>query len=287
MPTLTDRGRTTPPADPGSITPPMDPRIEARLVAVQRAAARRRRWWAIAIGGVAAITAGAVGISQSPLLAVHHLKLTGESHTTTAQVLAATGLDHHPLMTELALGRLRANLEALPWVATASVQRHWPQTVSVRLTERVPVAAVANAAGGPALVDRSGRVLAESAEEPSSVPTVTGLGPAGAPGSFLAPAPGVTDALVLATALPAVEAASPSQIKEIVVADGTLDLTLMGGTTVTFGTAEQLDAKLLALHTLLQQVSIKGIAGIDLRLPSAPVLTHAAQGSTVSTIPRG
>jgi filamentous hemagglutinin family protein len=149
------------------------------------------------------------------------------------------------------------------------------------------VAAVANAGGGTALVDQTGRVLAESADVASSVPTVTGLAPAGAPGSFLPTAPGVSDALVLATALPAVEAASPSQIKGIVVADGTLDLTLTGGPTVTFGTAEQLDAKLLALHTLLQQVSLKGIAGIDLRLPSAPVLTHATQGGTVSTIPRG
>jgi hypothetical protein len=56
---------------------------------------------------------------------------------------------------------------------------------------------------------------------------------------------------------------------------------------VTFGTAEDLDAKLLALHTVLQRVDLKGVTGIDLRLPAAPVLTHGTQGGTVSTIPRG
>ena len=287
MPTLTEPGRAPVPSEPGSTSPPMDPRIEARLVAVQREATRRRRRWAIAVGGVAALAAAAIGVSRSPLLAVHHLRLSGEGHTTTAQVLAATGLDRRPLMTELALGRLRAKLEALPWVASASVQRHWPQTVAIRVTERVPVAAVPSAAGSMALVDRSGRVLTEGADVGSGAPTITGLAPAGSPGSVLAPAPGMSDALVLAAGLPAVEAASSSQIKGIVVADGTLDLTLTGGATVTFGTADGLDAKLLALHTVLQQVSLKGIAGINLRLPSAPVLTPATQGGTVSTIPRG
>jgi hypothetical protein len=119
------------------------------------------------------------------------------------------------------------------------------------------------------------------------MPSITGLPPAGPPGSTLPEAAGVTDALALAAALPAVQSASPSQIKAIVVANGTLDVTLAGGAMVTFGTADDLDGKLLALHTVLQQVDLKGVVGIDLRIPRSPVLTHATQGGTVSTIPRG
>lgn len=290
MPTLIDRRRPTasPSASPPpSSAPPIDPRIRARLMAVQYAAARRRRRWVIALASVALVLAAAIGVSRSPILAVHHVRLTGAGHTTTAEVLSATGLNREPLMIGLGLGRVRAELEALPWVATAGVQRRWPTTVVIRLTERVPVAVVPDAAGGSALLDPTGRVLAVGADLGSDVPTISGLMPAGAPGSFLPQAAGVADALVLATALPAVESASPSEIKDIEVAGGTLDLKLSGGAMVTFGTAADLDAKLLALHTVLQRVDLKGIARIDLRLPSAPVLTHATQGGTVSTTPRG
>jgi cell division protein FtsQ len=202
-------------------------------------------------------------------------------------VLAATRLDRKPLMTELGAGRLKTALEALPWVATASVRRHWPTTVAIRLTERVPVAVVASATGGTVLLDGTGRVLGDGAGSAATMPSITGLPPAGPPGSTLPEAAGVTDALALAAALPAVQSASPSQIKAIVVANGTLDVTLAGGAMVTFGTADDLDGKLLALHTVLQQVDLKGVVGIDLRIPRSPVLTHATQGGTVSTIPRG
>ena len=84
----------------------MDPRIRARLMAVQYAAARRRRRWVIAFASVAVVVAAAIGVSRSPLLAVQHVRLTGAGHTTTAQVLSATGLNREPLMTGVALGRV-------------------------------------------------------------------------------------------------------------------------------------------------------------------------------------
>jgi cell division protein FtsQ len=206
---------------------------------------------------------------------------------TTAAVLAATGLGRKPLMVDVGTGRLRAALKALPWVATAGVERQWPTTIAIHLTERVPVAVAANATGGSALLDRSGRVLAPAGAEAAGIPTITGLAPVGPAGSFVPQAPGVGDALLLAAALPGVVVESASQIKNIVVAGGSLNLTLSGGATVTFGTADDLAGKLLALNTVLQRVDLKGVVRIDLRLPGAPVLTHAMPGSTVSTIQRG
>jgi cell division protein FtsQ len=287
MPTLIDRGQARRVRLDDPAMPSIDPRIRERLLSVQKAAARRRRRWLLAAGAVAAVMAAGVGATRLPALAVHHVRVSGESHTSPAEVLAATGLGRHPLMVDIGTGRLRAELEALPWVATASVRRQWPTTIDIRLTERVPVAVAANRTGGSALLDRSGRVLSESAAGAAGVPTITGLAPVGAPGSFVPEAPGVPDALALAAALPGVDVATPSQIQAIVVADGSLDLTLSGGATVTFGTADDLGDKLLALHTVLQRVDLKGIVRIDLRLPDAPVLTHATHGGTVSTIPRG
>jgi len=287
MPTLIDRAqaRRVRPDDPSM--PVIDPRIRARLLSVQEAAARQRRRWLLGAGIAAAVAVVAVGATRSPVLAVHHVRVTGESHTSSTAVLAATGLGHKPLMLDIGLGRLRTELEALPWVATASVRRQWPTTVDIRLTERVPIAVAANATGGAALLDRSGRVLAEAGTGPAGLPAITGLARVGTPGSFVPEAPGVNDALVLAAALPGADVATPSQITAIVVAGGNLDLTLSGGATVVFGTADDLSDKLLALHTVLQRVDLQGIVRIDLRLPDAPVLTHATQGGTVSTIPRG
>ena len=291
MPTLIDRRRPTasPSASPPpSSAPPIDPRIRARLMAVQYAAARRRRRWVIALASVALVLAAAIGVSRSPLLAVHHVRLTGAGHTTTAEVLSATGLNREPLMIGLGLGRVRAELEALPWVATAGVQRRWPTTVVIHLTERVPVAVVPDAAGGSALLDPTGRVLAVGAgpgkrcadDQRPDARRGTRIIPASGGGGGRRPRPGHRPR-------PPSSRRRRRQIKDIVVAGGTLDLKLSGGAMVTFGTAADLDAKLLALHTVLQRVDLKGIAAIDLRLPSAPVLTHATQGGTVSTTPRG
>jgi hypothetical protein len=110
---------------------------------------------------------------------------------------------------------------------------------------------------------------------------------AGQPGSSVA-GPGIHDALVLAASLPS--ALGPDQsakVRAIVGGDGNLRLTMLPGWTVSFGSADQLTAKLLALRTLLERVSLKDVATIDVRVPDAPILTRLGTPSTVSTIPRG
>jgi hypothetical protein len=43
--------------------------------------------------------------------------------------------------------------------------------------------------------------------------------------------------------------------------------------TVLFGSSDDLNAKLLALRTLLEQVPLRGLVTLDVRVPTAPV-TH-------------
>jgi hypothetical protein len=112
---------------------------------------------------------------------------------------------------------------------------------------------------------------------------VTASGPAG---STLA-ADGIHDALMLATAIPtALGPDQSSQVQAIIAGDGNLRLT-MASWTVSFGSADQLTAKLLALRTLLERVNLRDIATIDVRVPDAPILTRLGTPSTVSTVPRG
>jgi cell division protein FtsQ len=243
------------------------------------------------VAGLVVVMAALVVATRTPLLAVHHVEITGAARTTDAAVLAATGLGRRPLMIDVDTGRLRTQLLALPWVATASVGRHWPTTVDIRLTERTPVASIAAADGATALVDRSGRVLSvgpPASGETAAPPTITGMAPAGPPGSTLSEPAGVEDALLVAASLPGtIDPGPATQVRAIVVSGTSLQLALYTGPTVALGTADELGQKLAELRTILQRVDLRGVATIDLRVPEEPVLTHAGQGTTVSTTSRG
>jgi cell division protein FtsQ len=277
---------------------PIDPRMQERLLAVRREEGRRRLRWVAGAGGVALLIVLGIGVLRSPLFIVHHVRVSGGVHTSEADVLRVTGLGRRPLMVDLNSRRVDDQLKALPWVASAQVKRQWPTTVAIHLTERAPVALVGAVGGQVALVDGSGRVLTVSpaaapggvagpGQAASALPTIRDIAPAGGPGSALS-GPGVSDALAMAAALPAALTADQrSQIQAIAGGDANLRLIMLPNRTVSFGNADQLAAKLLALRTLLERVNVKDIATIDVRVPDAPILTRLGTPSTVSTIPRG
>jgi cell division protein FtsQ len=78
------------------------------------------------------------------------------------------------------LAAARAAVEALPWVATASVRREWPGTLRIAITEEVPVATWR----GRGLVNASGTVFADGAAAFAALPALAG--PDGASAEVLA-----------------------------------------------------------------------------------------------------
>jgi len=64
----------------------------------------------------------------------------------------------------------RAAVEALPWVATASVRREWPGTLRIAFTEEVPIATWRDTG----LVDADGVVFAEGAAGFPALPALAG-----------------------------------------------------------------------------------------------------------------
>ena len=190
-----------------------------------------------------------------------------------------------------------------------------------------PVAArgAAPPAGGPGatapasgdltvLVDGSGRVLTAPAPRVPALPVVTGVGAPGRPGTWVA----VTDAdagvLAVAALLPPALAARVSSISEkdgvitaqVLVAPpeasrpgaGSAAVTGTTGTTgaaaaspaevpATLGTATDLDAKVTDLATVVAQVDLSRVTGIDLTIPGRPVLTGSPAPTNVSTIAGG
>ena len=249
---------------------PMDPRIRQRRIAVRRDEGRRRL--RLLIGGlaVASLVGGAVAATHSALLDVDHVRVRGGTHTSDAAVLAAAGLGRHTYMLDIDSGAIARRLEQLPWVERATVSRQWPSTVKIAVTERVPVAVIGAGADRVATVDKSGRVLALASQPPDGLLRLDGFPPAPEPGQELAP-----DGRAAVT----VAAALPADVRKIVtsISDGDGDIQLHLGTpaaVVELGTADQLDAKIVALTTMLAKVDMRGARILDLRVPSAPVLTR-------------
>jgi hypothetical protein len=316
---------------------PIDPRIRERLIAVRRAEGRRRlRFVCIALA-VVLVGAASFGITHSSLLAVHHVEVTGIAHTGRSEVLTTAGLRSGSLMLDVHPDQMARRLGALPWVEIATVSRHWPNSVEIRIRERQAVAVVGAGPGRFALVDLSGRVLAvalggtpaSAASSASAVPSasaasatsaasampsapaaasgaastaagssqgaaaqlpnVVGLHPAGAPGTTFAGDPAAVNALMLVAAVGrGLAPATAARVVAVqVAADGQLTATVTPSLTVRFGPPDSVDAKVLALGTLLGRADLKGVSTIDVRVPDVPVLTRPSGAGTVSTTPRG
>lgn len=249
--------------------PRMDPRIRERRVAVARDQGRRRLRVLLCAAGVVIAVVSAYGLTRSPLLDVDRIQLFGATHTTAADVVRAGGLADKPQLADIDPLDVVAGVEALPWVHHARVVRHWPAKVEVRVVERAPLATMASAPTGWALVDRTGRVLEVQPSKPSGLAVVVAP-PAPAPGRYVTRS--AAAGLAVVDALPA----SLSQLLETVTVaeDDTLVIGFKGVPTVYFGPAEQVRSKLVAVSTLVERANLEGAEAIDVRVPSAPVLTR-------------
>lgn len=261
---------------------PIDPRFRARRIAVARDAGRRRLHRLVALGAVTVLVLAAVGALRSPFLDVDRVAVTGADHTTAAAVVEASGVRRGDALVDVDTGMVSRRVSELPWVRSARVERQWPGTVAVEVLERVPVAVVEAEGGGVLLVDGEGRVLAREAQAPPGLVLLDGVTADLQPGEHLggsAAAP-----LAVADALPPALARSTSAV----VVDGDeVDLQLVPFGRVRLGTPEDLPEKFLAAATVLARVDPTGFGVLDVRVPSAPVLTRVPENGNVSTTTRG
>jgi cell division protein FtsQ len=244
------------------------PRMRLRRIEVKRDAGRRRLKRVAAALGVVVGVLAAVTLVRSPLLDVDELRAAGGEHTTPAEVLAAAGIHRGDTMLTLDTGAAERRIEALPWVADATVSRRWPGVVAVKVRERTATAAVRITDTRWAEIDDSGRVLALADAAPEGMPAVKGVEGRIAEGEKLPPV--AADALAV---LEVVTEAAPGAVVEV----GTdLDVTLAFGTVVRFGSVDDLDDKVAALTTVLARVELDCLASLDLRAPGSPALTRYA-----------
>ena len=119
-----------------------------------------------------------LGLGSS--LVVQTIRIEGRDKTPEPFLRAALGVAKGDKLLGFSLEAARTRLEKLTWVQHATVERHLPGTVVVRLEERRPFAVWQNG-GKFQLIDRSGEVVvqqdpAKDADAFKTLPLVVGAG---------------------------------------------------------------------------------------------------------------
>ena len=229
-----------------------------------------------AVAAIALFTGATWTTTRSPLLDVDHIAVSGGALVTPPEAAAGAGLRRGQPMVSVDTIDAERRLRRLPWVATAVVERAFPNTVRIHLTERVAVATAARSAGGWVLLDAGGRVLAERPDRTGDLPEVIGAGATPTPGADMASA---RPALDVTAALPD---AIRRQIQSVNL-DGEAVTLRMGAKEIRIGPPTQLAAKVAALSVLLERVGSRSVAILDVRVPQAPVVVPTASTPATST----
>ncbi|MDE0065277.1 MAG: FtsQ-type POTRA domain-containing protein [Acidimicrobiaceae bacterium] len=250
----------------------IDPRLRARRGAVRRAEGRRRlRFILVGLAILALVFCGWAAL-RSPLLDLDHVEIAGLGPSRLAEAEQSIGLEMGTPLNDIETGQIKADLEALPWVLHADVEKSWPGTVQIEVVERIAAAQLAGDGGRIAIVDATGTVMAEGGSEHEALPRISvesevALGevePQSLPG--LALIASLPDDLLSWT-----EAVtySPGPSAE---ARGVVGLDLVGEAVAHLGEATLLNDKVQALRTVLNGVDLTCIRVIDVAVPDFPTI---------------
>jgi len=107
-------------------------------------------------------------------LTLENIFISGRSKVTHAEILSALGVTLHTPMVFFNMKEAHARLESLPWVQTATIERHWPDTLFIHLAERIPLALWQDQKQ-IYLVDKEGVVISEKdLKDFMHLPSITG-----------------------------------------------------------------------------------------------------------------
>ena len=269
-------GEGAPPGT-GAAAPPVssvvvDPRMRKRRIRVRRDAGRRRLRWVTWVLAVAVLVVGGLVATRTALLDVDRVAVTGIEHTSRDEVVAATGVAAGDPLLHVDLGAAARRVEELPWVAGARVERSWPSTVKVQVTEREAVAVVQVTDDHAAVVDAEGWVLAieprgaDDVVETDAPLALTGIDGRVGQGQRLDDE--ARDALAVAATV------SERMPGAVAAVSTDLEAELVDGGTVRFGSTDHLDEKITAVQTVLSDVDLACLAVLDVRVPGSPALTR-------------
>lgn len=259
----------------------VDPRLRQRRIDVARAEGRRRLRRAVVLVVLAVVFAIAIAVAFSPLLDVDRIEVGGATRTSVGAVLDAGGLELGSPLITFDASAVAEGVATLAWVSEVTVDRSWDGTIAITIVEREPVAALI-AGDDAVLVDRHGQVLAEVGSAPASLPTITAVLDGPTPGDRV-------DAELLPLLVLAARIVDDLDLDPGVLQydDGDVMWVVPDVGRIRFGGVTDLDAKLIALGTVLGRLD--GVIGgeLDLRVPSTAVRRLDNPPATAEPDPNG
>lgn len=210
---------------------------------------------------------------HSRVFAARVVTVVGSVHTPTAEIISVAGLSDHPPMIDVDPATGAARLEQLPWVSKATVSRLWPDGIRISVVEHSAVAVVATtspAAEPWALVDRSGRVLADVASPPAGLVRLATPDAPGPPGSGMGTA--ATAGLRVAASLPRAFSAQVTSVE--VSQGGQVTLAMTTPVTIMLGATTQLHQKYEDAAALLAGAKLVAGDVIDVSVPDSPTVSE-------------
>ena len=215
------------------------------------------------------VLAGQWALHQS-FFEVQHVSLSGVRHESTAQVLAASGLNNHPAMIDVSATSIEKNLEIFPWIDSVSLSKHWPNSVIVTVHESEAVAVAFGPRHVLDYVDSQGRNLGRAPLK-MNLPTLRYDDATKATWPFV----GVgRSAALVASELPKAFASQVSVITE----DSHGSVTLKMTTPVSFvlGPPTQLSAKFIAVASVIAHSTLGVGDVVNVTVPDELAVTGPA-----------
>ncbi len=230
------------------------------------------------IGVLAALPllgAGWLWLRNSPLAAVEHVHVSG-AHGTEAHAIDAALREAATHMSTLNVnvGALRAAVASFRVVREVQVSAHFPHSLSIRVIEQPPVAALV-VDGVKTAVAADGVVLGPSLLT-ASLPTVAGATGDPLGGGHVHSAAALAALAVMGAAPPALV----GWVARVYTGREGLTVAMRNGLELYFGDASRPHAKWLAVVRVLADPSSAGATYIDVRLPerTAAGIGRAAGG---------
>ncbi len=194
----------------------------------------------------------------------------GQYHTRDSEIYSAIGMKKGDDMMDVEPEAVRAQVEALDWIATARVARLWPATLQIDVTEKEPYA-IWQSKGVLWLIDRKGqRITKDGVAEFAGLPMVVGDG---------APQHAV-ELLDILKRFPPIQRVTKASVR---VGDRRWDLHLKNGIEVRLP-EDGIEDALHRLTVLQQEQRIfeRDIDVVDLRLPDRLVIKPREDGKAKS-----
>lgn len=195
-------------------------------------------------------------------LVARNVEVEGNVYMSDEQVASLTGLTGEENLLRVDLDAVKQNLERTPYLQVESLSRRLPDTLIVKVKERVAAACVTYSAEADMLVDAAGLILEIVPQDMTrQLMRVSGMRVSSVTAGSVLQAEDEYQSVVLRSILGALDKASMlgdfSLLDLSVPESVTMETTT--GLAVTLGQAVDLDEKFANLHSVLTQLYGEGI----------------------------